>query len=540
MRIIAGVLIIGFLALTFDVQGQEELQKGVVTFLTSTNVYIKFESTLDINLGDTLFIQKGGTLTPALIVSNKSSVSCVCISLLSESFNKADEVFAKSRKKEKVEEADLKEPPDPFESPEGESGEEAAALLFPEDGKLEPEFAQDISGRFSISSYNNYFPTSQRQRLRYTLSLKGNHISNSRFSAETYANYNQPINQDPEQIIRPNTLRVYSLAVKYDIDSSSFLCLGRKINPKISNMGAIDGLQYGKSFGAFHVGALVGSRPDYSNYGVNFNLLQGGAFVSYGSTDTNTKYHQSTLGVVQQMNHFKTDRRFLYFQHSNMLVKNLNVFTSFELDLFENVNENASSTLRLTNFFISTRYRFSRKLSLSLSYDSRQGVIYYETFKSYIDNLIDKETRQGIRLNVNYRPFKYVSWGVNSSWRFQKSDLNVSRNINSYVTISRVPLLKMSVTLNGNYLQTNYLDSWFVGVKFSKDIIPKILSGGGYYRLVNYQYKNYEYAIMQNIVGANLSLRLFRNFSLHLYYEGTIVKDNELRYRINAKVIQRF
>ncbi|MCB9293927.1 MAG: hypothetical protein H6559_12525 [Lewinellaceae bacterium] len=92
-------------------QGQLVLEKGTVSFVSSRNVYVKFASTQNINLGDTLFISRAGELIPALLANNKSSTSIVCTPLLDEKMEVSQEVVAKTTAK--------KEPPKAKEEKEG-------------------------------------------------------------------------------------------------------------------------------------------------------------------------------------------------------------------------------------------------------------------------------------------------------------------------------------------------------------------------------------------------------------------------------------
>ena len=57
-------------------QRQASPLEGTVSFITSKNVYVKFDRTDQIEIGDTL--QLAATDSPCLLVSNKSSSSCVC------------------------------------------------------------------------------------------------------------------------------------------------------------------------------------------------------------------------------------------------------------------------------------------------------------------------------------------------------------------------------------------------------------------------------------------------------------------------------
>ena len=539
MKFIFNILFL--LCFTFSLKGQTEtvLEKGTVSYVSSRNVYVKFASTDNINIGDTLFVNQNNKLIPALIVQNKSSTSSVCTPIITEKMKVSDELIAKTilikeKKKPKEEKAEENQVDEEL------IGSEESLTLIEETQKEEVVFKQKIKGRISIASYSNLSDYRSTHRMQYAFSFRGNNLKNSKFSTDNYITFRHTVNE--WDVVKENlssALKVYALSVKYDFDQTSSLIIGRKINPKISNMGAIDGLQYEKGFGRFIVGAIVGSRPDYKDYSLNLNLFQMGAYTSFISNNPK-RYLQTTLGFIEQRNESKVDRRFIYFQYSGDLLKNLNLFSSFELDLYEKINNEAKNTLNLTNLYLSLRYRLSRKWRFSLSYDNRKNIIYYESYKNFIDQLIEDETRQGLRFGINYRIFKYVTWGVNSSLRFQKNNANSSKNLNSYISITRIPVVKMSANIRASFLQTNYLESRIFGIRLSKEIIKRRLNGEVYFSMVDYKYKTSDYTTHQNIAGVNFSLRLMKKLSLYLYYEGTFDDRNQKYYRINAKIIQRF
>ena len=533
-------LCVGIIAfLSFSVSGQIEVKfdKGVITYLSSQNVYVKFATTEAINAGDTLYITQGGKMVPSLQVSNKSSISCVCTPIdNSLPLSVGTEVMAKRTIKTEIA---VKEEPEPV-AEQPNTAPEAPATPPQEEEVEEEEFRQNISGRVSVASYSNLNNSSPTHRMRYGFSMRGKNIANSRFSAECYVTFRHTVGEWAEVQDNLNrALKVYSLAVRYDFRKNMSLSLGRKINPKISSMGVIDGLQFEKGWKNFMVGVLAGSRPNFQDYSIDPSLLQVGAYLGHASTHGN-KYQQSTLAIVEQTNHMHTDRRFIYFQHSNSLIKNLNAFSSFEVDLFQQINNEAKNTLSLTNFFVSLNYRFSKKISISTSYDARNNTIYYESFKNYIDQLIEDETRQGLRLGLNLRPIKLLTFGANASVRFQKSGENDSKNLNAYLTYSRIPWLNMAATLSANFLQTSYLHSSMFGLRLSRELIKGKLNGEMYVRMVDYQYIKYEYATTQYIGGMGLNLRILQKLGLYLYYEGTMNDQKDLFHLINTKLIQRF
>lgn len=533
-------ILLFFYSLPLIGQVDTELLLGTASYVSSQNVYVKYTTTDGISKGDTLFSQKDGMLTPCLVVKDKSSTSCVCTSLLAEKVQVGATFYARVPR--------LTELPKPKKEANNETPKAAvqdsipSVIQTPEtEEKLAPtDFKQKIKGRISAASYSNVYGDETNHRMRYAFTLQGNNLGNSRFSTDNYITFRHTVGE--WQAVKDNlsdALKIFSLSVKYDLDKTSSISLGRKINQRISSMGAIDGLQVEKGLGNFMVGGIVGSRPDFADYGLNFGLLQAGAYVGH-ATQKDGKSQQSTLAFIEQHNGSMTDRRFVYFQHSNNLLKDLSFFGSMEVDLYENLNGEAKSQLSLTNMLLTLRHKISKKLSLSLSYDNRKNIIYYESYKSYIDQLIDDETRQGLRFNVNYRPFKWVTWGANANWRFQKSDANLSKNLNSYLNFSRIPWIGATASLTANLLQTNYLDSKMFGIRLTKEIVPGKLSTDAYFRVVDYRYTSNEYRVQQQIAGLDLSINLTRKLGLHFYYEGTFDKKSDTFHRLNTKLIQRF
>jgi hypothetical protein len=52
--------------------------RGSVSYVSSQNVYVRFTTTAGIEVGDTLFLEGGKDKVPALVVIQRSSISCVC------------------------------------------------------------------------------------------------------------------------------------------------------------------------------------------------------------------------------------------------------------------------------------------------------------------------------------------------------------------------------------------------------------------------------------------------------------------------------
>jgi len=521
-----------------SLQGQTEIitQKGTVSFVSSKNVYVKFDNTKDIKVGDTLFFNQNSNIIPSLVVANKSSSSTVCTPIIERKFQKGDDLIANSVIVKEIEKEE-----EPLLPKEDGLTLPNSPIITPEEDE-EPAIKQQIRGRISAASYSSLSNYRNSHRMRYAMAFRGNNLGGSKFSTDAYVTFRHPVGKWDE--VKNNlgrALKVYSLSASYDFTPSTRLTLGRKINPRLSSVGAIDGAQFEKGIGNFTLGAVAGTRPDYSNYGFNPNLFQYGGYASF-TPSKKTSFGHTTLGFMEQTNNSRIDRRFAYFQHSGQLTKQLHLFSSFEIDLYENINNQVNNQPQLTNLYMSLRFRVSRTLRLSASFDSRKNIIYYESYKNFIDQLIEDETRQGLRFGFSFRPTKNITWGINAGMRFQKSQNNTSRNINSFVSLSKTPWLPVRTTIRASILETDFLNSRVYGVRFSKPLIKKKLNAEVYYRNVNYLYRNSESgtAVRQHIGGASLSYRLSKKLSWHLFYEGTFDNKNPTFSRINMRIIKRF
>lgn len=517
-------LILWSLFLFTGLKGQSVTENlvGKVSFVSSQNIYVRFKSCEGISAGDTLFIAEGDALIPALVVNSLSSVSCLCSSLSDHPVLVDHIIIARVR----VVKTDSEQA-----TPVDTTNASAQAEIKADSEKLEPKAAQKkqkVYGSISLNSYTDFSDTDvpDIQRFRYTLSLNAPKIGGSRFSFETYASFRHTAGEWQEvQNDLFSALKIYNLAIRYDLNETTSFSLGRRINNRIASMGATDGIQFEKSIKNFTFGALAGSRPDYQNYSLNPKLFQYGAYVAY-STKSPGKFTESSVAYVEQTNDFKTDRRFIYFQHSNNLIKNLNFFSTVEMDLFSIVNDVPQSTFDLSGLYLSLSYRISGKLSFSGSYDARKNVVYYETYKTYTDRILEEGMRQGYRLSCNWRILGNMAVGVHAGYRFLKSDPFPSRSLSGYYTYSNIGGLNFSATLSGTYLETSHINSSIAGLSLLKDFSGGKFQSGIGYRLVNNRILENENNLLQHVGELNIYWHVFEKLSFSANYEGTFEQQN--------------
>lgn len=521
-------------------QTPDIVNEGVVSYVTSQNVYVKFQSTQGISIGDTLFSNEGTILLPVMIVKELSSISCVCVTLAAKKFEVNSKLVTRNKVTRPVERLVIS--PITEEKPVSTNIDTISAKI-----EATADLKQQLAGRISVSAYSNFSNVSDfSQRMKYTFSMNAQNISSSKLSAETYISFVHKINEwseVKEDIF--NGLKIYSLSANYAFNSKNNVWMGRKSNPRLSNVGAIDGFQYETKFKSFIAGVFAGTRPDYMNYSFNANLLQYGGYFGYDYSNKLGGSMQSSIAFVEQKNNGKTDRRFAYLQHTNTMLGKLYFFGSVEFDLYNKVlnSEDSSytqdNTPNLSNLYVSLRYKVIKQLSLSVSYSERQNIIYYETYKSIIDQLLEEATMKGFQFQVNYSPLKKFSFGVNTGYRYSKYDPRPTKNLYTHVTYTNVPWINASATLSATFLETGYMKGNIYSLGLARDLISGKVYSGLNYRYVKYEFVNNETPLAQNIAEINFTWRIIKKLSCSLNYEGTFEKGRNYD-RIYINLTQRF
>jgi len=258
------------------------------------------------------------------------------------------------------------------------------------------------------------------------------------------------------------------------------------------------------------------------------------------NTTNSSSYSETSLAFMQQMNGSVIDRRFIYFQHSNSLIKNLYFIGTFEVDLYQLKVDSISHTETVTNSFdptgmyLSLRYRFSDKFSMSGSYDARKNVIYYETYKTFTDRMLENEMRKGFRLQTSYRFTRDLTFGLQAGYRFIKSDPQTSKNLHGYLTYSNIPGLNMTLTLSGTYTESSYINGLLYGANLSRDFFNNKLQAGVGYHYVDYTMPENDLKEIQHIGEINIYWMLPAKMAFGINYEGTF----EQQYKYNRIYVQ--
>jgi len=512
------IIIILFFSSNALAQTDKHAKEGIVSYISPQMVYLKFVNTEGIHIGDTLYSKNN---KPKLIVKFISSISVSCEKLngLDVSIGSKFYAFVKEvNETELVQDANVK-----LSNNVQDTVPLTQEISQIQSEKGSPILGNDFNGRYSVNSYSNvsnYKGGNNYQSWRHSLKIDYNRIGYSSLSFSTYSVFVYKTiewNQISNNFF--NALKVYDVNLKYEFTRSNFILLGRFLNPKTSNLSTVDGILFETRYKTLGIGLVFGSRPDWKDFGFNPRLIEFGAYI-FRTDSFAIGSIENTISFFQQTNKYKIDRRFIYLQHSNNIFRKINLFASTEVDLFKREFGVSKNQFSFTSIFLLANYHAIREFDLSLSYDARKNVIYYETFKSFADSIIENETRQGIRFRTTLKPFKYFGATFFVGYRFKHKDPKSSRNFGGSLYYSFIPIIQSSLNLSYNKLITNYVDCDVYSTFLSKNfyLFNSDISIG--FRKTKYKFPVSVNSFDENVVLVDYSLNIFRTISLSISYEG--------------------
>lgn len=521
-----------FQILMFSQQIEERV--GKVTYLSSQNVYVEYFNTKGINSGDTLFFRDvNNTLFPAAIANYISgrSVAATPTGVLSIEKEMILTVFVTVQEEKidpKIEEKEV-------EQPVIKEVEIESKITRKNKGR------KSFYGRFyaqSVSDFGNTPVYGYNQRFRYSLSFTANDINEMPLSFNFYSNFAYRVSDlSKSDYNLGRMLKIYNLNLEYNLDSLTVLKAGRFIESNLSSIGTVDGVSIIRKFENFDAGLILGSRPNFSDNGLNLNLFQFGGFISnfYESGSTSTR---NSLGIVNQTESFNTDRRFIYFQNSTYFSNLLSFFGSAEADIYKKENGEAKTTFSLTNYYLTLRYKPVNEVNLSISFDGRKNIIYYETFKSFLDSVLENEMLNGFRISASIKPIKNLFFNLRYGYRSTSSDSRASTHYGLSINYLNPILFDTMTELFFNSNTGAYLTGQNFGFSLSRDLTEEISLRGGI-RFNSYTFDKGNIDFVQRILDLEIYWQILRNLYASISFEGQF-ETSETFNRIYFSVSTKF
>ncbi|MCR4417088.1 MAG: hypothetical protein NUV92_05025 [Ignavibacteria bacterium] len=515
------IILIFLICVALDAQDKSKIF-GVITFKSSQFEYIKFSTTEGINIDDTLYDLKGSI---AAIVKFKSSTSIAAKPL--NNLQIGDTIFAFINLPVQLENIEKIDTTSNF-------GIDSVGILTT-DNKLKS--TKNYNLRMSIQSYGDLTNYNSTNRLRYSLNSSVENIftNNLNFNSYFIVTTNRGSNTLNSRDVK-NFLKIYELSFDYTFSENHNLIFGRSINPNIISLGSIDGIQYSYKFNQNRAGLFLGSRPDYFSYWFNINLFQGGLFFSRVDS-FGTRTIDNSIAFIEQTNHLKSDRRFIYFQHRNDLLPNTYFFFSTEFDFFLVNKGMISKKFNLTSINALLTIRPIRQINFNISYDSRKNIYYLESFKNSIDTLFENVLRHGLRLSAFIRPFNLFFINLYFGTRETSRDLKASNNYGSTIGFNYLPIIYSSISFGFNRIQTPFVTGTNYSSYFSKNIFNDLMVNLNF-RLYEFRQNITQRLFIDRFLELGLYANIFRNLSLSLTIEQKL--NNEKSKFLMFDITNRF
>ncbi len=503
--------VFAFLLLINLILPAQEKQKliGIVTFKSSQYVYLKFNSTEKINSEDTLYNDKN---LPVGLVKFKSSSSVAAKPIINLEIG--DTVFAFITSIDKN--AEEKSLSDSIPIISKDSVVKINAVIS-------ENYKKYYNLRMSIQSYGdlNNFNSTNRLRYSFTYSSEKFFWDNLNFNSYFIITTNKNLSSSNNDL--KNLLKIYELSFDYTFNENHNIKFGRSLNQNIFSIGSIDGIQYSYKLNQNQFGIFVGSRPDYFTYWFNGELAQGGVFISRVDSFW-SKAVENTIAFIEQTNQFKTDRRFIYFQHQNDLFPFSYFFFSSEFDFFLVNKGNVSKKVNLTSLNALLSFRPFRQLNLSISYDTRKNVYYIESFKNSIDTLFENALRQGFRISAFIRPINLFFINLQFGTRETRQDQKASNNYGATIGFNYLPIIYSSLSFGFNKIQNSFITGTNYSSYFSKNLFDDLMINLNF-RLYEFRQNSTKRLFIDRFLEFGAYANIFRNLSFSITFEQKLNSD---------------
>jgi len=400
-----------FLVLTIIFAMGESQAAFRIKYISSEFVYLDAGSADSLMIGDKLTIMRKQVRIADLEVAFTAQHSASCKILLSQAKIIAGDQAIVTAKAEQVE---IK--------PDTTSMEMPFATEIIEEAQVKKERRSPsaiMSGSIAVQYYHfddqsesNMDFSQPSSRLNFRVrQLWGKEIT-FKVRARTYRNertrvYRSTVPQDEWKN------RIYELSISYgNKELPMNFKAGRIVVNEVSGAGFIDGLLIQKKLSnPFSGGVFAGTQPEWRNSKFQTSGRKFGGYLLYDWDKGGWRYEGAVAGVGEY--HYATiSREYLCFQNEYSHQSKWGVFQSAEIDINRNWRrDRAGETIKLSNLYISARYRLSSNILTAVSFDNRRNYWTYDT-QTLADSLFDDAMRQGLQTNLSLRlPWDLAVYG---------------------------------------------------------------------------------------------------------------------------------
>ncbi len=496
--------------------------KGVVTYISAENVYVRFENTKNLNIGDTLF--KTSNQKPLLVLQKKSSTSTINSRISDETIILGDSFYGVSKVVNTKLQADS-------QINLSSANHRIQKIRFIDTLKTTTVAPKAIANKWnwhgytSVSTRYNQTFNSESNRA-YTqqfgrFNVKGVKKDSFRNSGLHLSGNYQHFYSQFQTTEAPKWGRIYLNQAEFSTNLSSHLDLkiGRGFQNGLSSIGALDALKLGLNIHQIRIEGVCGFSPEYRTHLFSTQMPVLGLSAKYQNHELPIKWDVN-MGWMNQYKGADLDRNLLLFQSSAF---NQNTYAFF---LLENDITQGFKNARVQSTYLSIQHKFNTKWNAFISYDTRTPWIFWQTYDQLtIDDLIEREAQRGFRFRVNYKQNRYLNWGIQSTLRtsnFRKEMMLLGLNVahNHFIWKGSTLSYRLNLTDYLTWQNAQQIVRWSDYYKESTISI--------YYRSNIYSRNSKISSIFnQSSVGAQWSFPIAKQYDLDAFIEQNIQQQQQ-------------
>jgi hypothetical protein len=540
IRHFRALLLLLLIAASRDVNAQTP-PSGRITYLTSSTAYVDLGTNQGVDVGDTLLVTKDGRAIARLLVSTVASKS-LSATILSKTqpLAEGDAVIAVTVRAPR-QATRLVTPDTAARAPSTVATATPPAQPLPATSTTSNVF----HGRVGMQYHGMYNDT--RAALDFSqpamvlnfivdriggAPLQFSYYSNSRYDA---------LQQQSRSGVGESRLnnRVYEAVLRYGDEQTPVQAwLGRFVAPAVGGVGTFDGAMGVYRNSGLQAGLVGGSQPGWQRSDVQLTNPKYAAFVAYDAGDYNTTKYQGSAAYAQQYYQSKLDRGFFYIQNSVYLPNSLSLWQNANFDMHDLANGVRTTSLHLTDFFLSASYRPMNWFSTSGSWSYRRNIFFLSSFSGLPDSLFDRSAQQNFQLGASMRLPLSMYLSLNGGLRTKEGDARNATSIFANYSWADILGTRFGSTVTATYADNVYNVSRGLGVDVHTDIIEDLyLSAKANWSA--YEFSAFARAINRATYGADAYYRLSKAVYISLSFER-YVETSFATQRIYGDVTLRF
>ncbi len=505
---------------SFAEQGQSVFN---VKYISSGHIYIDGGSADGLTSGDTLRIIRNDTLIARILTSYTSEHSSSCVVL-----DKTSEIQVGDKALASIN-IIMPEYPERVSVESPVEQDQPAAITASE--VVTEKISSRISGRVSLGYYVwndmnssdlDFSQPSMGLRLNVR-NLWGSPVSLNIRSRTRYNRRTKPYTSSVNQNELRNRIYEFSLDNE-DADGSGFR-FGRIIPRGMSGVGYLDGIMFNRKLTeVLRSGIFAGAQPQWQYASFQTSLQKYGFFISAEGEPKKGLRLESTLAAAGEYHSGELSREFLHFRNRLDNGGTISFYQSADIDINRSWrHEKTGEAIAISNFYISTRYRLGRRVSVSLSYDNRKRYWNYD-LRALADSLFDDLARTGLKSSINIK--LPANFDLASNYAISKRE-GLSENAVSY-TLGASKSRLTRINLNAKIGYSAFTNEYSDGMRLSYDL-GRYSKRGDYlavgYGVYRYTYKSINTLRSSRWIEGKLTIRLARSILFSGDFQRSVGDD---------------